>query len=95
MRDLVREREVRLASLVQPLFVADAGQPRGEIASMPGIFRYDVDGAVAECAELAALGIRAVLLFGIPDFKDAARIVRARSERCRRARDRGDQRGAT
>ncbi|MDQ2907810.1 MAG: porphobilinogen synthase [Candidatus Eremiobacteraeota bacterium] len=72
MRDLVREADVRIPSLVQPLFVADDAQPRGEIPSMPGIFRYEVAGAVAECSELAALGLRAVLLFGIPDFKDAA-----------------------
>jgi porphobilinogen synthase len=71
MRALVREHEVRISSLVQPLFIADEGQPRGEIASMPGIFRHSVDGAVAEARELRALGINAVLLFGIPDFKDA------------------------
>ncbi|MBC5800137.1 MAG: porphobilinogen synthase [Candidatus Eremiobacteraeota bacterium] len=71
MRDLVRERDVRIASLVQPLFVADTNQPRGPIASMPGIERYSIDGAVEECRKLAALGLRAVLLFGIPDFKDA------------------------
>ena len=71
MRDLVREHEVRIASLVQPLFIADENQPRGEITSMPGVFRFSVDEAVAECRELAALGLRAVLLFGIPDFKDA------------------------
>ena len=71
LRDLVREHEVRVASLVQPLFIADDKQPRGEISSMPGVFRYSVDEAVAECRELYALGIRAVLLFGIPDFKDA------------------------
>jgi porphobilinogen synthase len=71
LRDLVREHEVRTASLVQPLFVADENQPKGEISSMPGVFRFSVPDAVAECRELAALGIRAVLLFGIPDFKDA------------------------
>ncbi len=71
MRELVREREVRIASLVQPLFIADDNQKRGEISSMPGVYRYSVDGAVAECRELVALGLRAVLLFGIPDFKDA------------------------
>jgi porphobilinogen synthase len=71
MRELVREHEVRIASLVQPLFVADEGQPKGEISSMPGVFRFPVDGVVAECRELYTLGIRAVLLFGIPDFKDA------------------------
>ncbi len=71
MRALVRENEVRIASLVQPLFVADDAQPKGEISSMPGILRFSVEGAVAECRELFALGVRSVLLFGIPDFKDA------------------------
>jgi porphobilinogen synthase len=71
MRALVRENRVHVEQLVQPIFVADDGQSKGEIASMPGIFRYSVDGAVAEARELSALGLRAVLLFGIPDFKDA------------------------
>jgi porphobilinogen synthase len=71
MRSLVRENEVRLASLVQPLFIADDAQTKGEISSMPGVYRYSVNDAVAECRELFALGIRSVLLFGIPDFKDA------------------------
>jgi len=71
LRELVREHEVRIASLVQPLFIADDNQSKGEISSMPGVFRYSVEDAVGECRELYALGIRAVLLFGIPDFKDA------------------------
>lgn len=71
MRDFVREREVRIAGLVQPLFIVDEHQPAGEIASMPGVFRFRVADAVAECRELAAVGVNAVLLFGIPDFKDA------------------------
>jgi porphobilinogen synthase len=71
MRALVREHSVRISQLVQPLFVADTAQPAGEIASMPGIERYTVAGAVAEARSLAALGIGAVLLFGIPDRKDA------------------------
>jgi porphobilinogen synthase len=71
MRELVREHDVRIASLVQPLFIADEHQSKGEIASMPGVFRYNVHDAVAECHELWRLGLRAVLLFGIPDFKDA------------------------
>jgi porphobilinogen synthase len=71
MRAFVREREVRIGGLVQPLFVVDDNQRVGEIASMPGVFRYRVADAVAECRELAAVGVNAVLLFGIPDFKDA------------------------
>jgi porphobilinogen synthase len=71
LRELVREREVRIGSLVQPLFVADDGQPATEIASMPGVRRWRTAEAVEECRALAALGVRAVLLFGIPDRKDA------------------------
>jgi porphobilinogen synthase len=71
MRELVREHEVRVGSLVQPLFVAEDGQPAGEIASMPGVRRFRVAEAVEEGRALARLGIRAVLLFGIPDIKDA------------------------
>jgi porphobilinogen synthase len=71
LRELVREREVRIGSLVQPLFIADDGQPATEISSMPGVRRYRVPAAVDECRALWALGIRGVLLFGIPDHKDA------------------------
>jgi porphobilinogen synthase len=71
LRALVREHDVRPSSLIQPLFVADEGQTKGEISSMPGIQRFSVAGAVAEARELHALGIGGVLLFGIPDFKDA------------------------
>jgi porphobilinogen synthase len=71
IRDLVRETHVPVSSLVQPVFVVDEGRPCGEIASMPGIFRYSVDEAVEECRTLAQLGIRAVLLFGVPGRKDA------------------------
>jgi porphobilinogen synthase len=71
LRALVRENEVRISSLIQPMFVAAEGQPIGEIASMPGISRFSVDGAVGEARELLALGINAVMLFGIPDRKDA------------------------
>jgi len=70
LRELVREREVRIGSLVQPLFIADDGQPATEIPSMPGIRRFRVPDAVDECRALSALGIRGVLLFGIPDHKD-------------------------
>ncbi|MBV8600491.1 MAG: porphobilinogen synthase [Candidatus Eremiobacteraeota bacterium] len=71
MRDLVREASVKLGGLVQPLFVVEGTGIRAPISSMPGIARLSGDAAVAECRELLGLGIRAVLLFGIPDFKDA------------------------
>lgn len=72
IRALVREHHVRIDHLVQPLFVAERTADAGPIASMPGISRFTVEGAVAEARELFALGISAVLLFGIPELKDAS-----------------------
>jgi porphobilinogen synthase len=71
IRGLVRENRVHAGQLVMPLFVVERAADAGPIASMPGIARHDVAGAVAECRELFALGIGSVLLFGIPATKDA------------------------
>ncbi len=57
--------------LVAPMFVVERAADAGPIASMPGISRFTVDGAVAEARELFGLGIRSTLLFGIPSHKDA------------------------
>ena len=72
MRDLVREHRVTVSQLIQPLFVAADPSAAGPIRTLPGIERHTVQGAVREARELHALGVRAVLLFGIPQFKDAA-----------------------
>jgi porphobilinogen synthase len=72
LRDMVRETQVNLAGLVQPLFIVSGSGVRDPISSMPGVARISADVAVAEARELASAGIRAVLLFGIPDFKDAS-----------------------
>jgi porphobilinogen synthase len=71
VRSLVREHHVRVDRLVQPLFVVARASDAGPISSMPGISRLTVDAAVAEARELFDLGVRSVLLFGIPEFKDA------------------------
>jgi porphobilinogen synthase len=71
MRGLVRETRVNRDGLVQPLFVVEGTNVVQPIGSMPGISRLSVDAAVRECRELDAAGVKAVLLFGIPDFKDA------------------------
>jgi porphobilinogen synthase len=68
LRDLVRETELSAARLIAPLFVASTGGP---IELMPGVSRLTISGAVAAAGELAALGVPGVLLFGIPDHKDA------------------------
>jgi porphobilinogen synthase len=67
MRALVRETRINPDGLVQPLFVVGGSGVVAPIGSMPGVSRYSVDTVVRECRELDAVGVRAVLLFGIPD----------------------------
>jgi porphobilinogen synthase len=71
LRGLVRETELSTSHLVYPMFVvAGAAQRRAPIAELPGIDHLSIDGAVEEAGEAAALGIPAVLLFGLPAAKD-------------------------
>jgi porphobilinogen synthase len=67
LRDLVRETRLDVADFVQPLFVAP--EPL-ENRDLPPMSRVTVEGALAEADELTSLGVRALLLFGIPDEKD-------------------------
>jgi porphobilinogen synthase len=70
LRGLVRETELSPRQLVLPLFVSDTGPAREPIATMPGVERLSLTAAVAEAREAAALGIAAVMLFGVPTEKD-------------------------
>jgi porphobilinogen synthase len=70
LRELVRETELTPEHLVQPLFVTAGEGVREPIEAMPGIERLSISETVAEVTELAAAGVRAVLLFGIPATKD-------------------------
>ena len=67
LRSLVRETRLALDDFVMPLFVAPEPLPND---ALPGMARYTVDGLVREVDELAGLGVRAVILFGIPEEKD-------------------------
>jgi porphobilinogen synthase len=71
-RRMVRETVVDVDDLIYPLFAVHGTGVAREVASMPGVFQYSVDRLVKEAAEVAALGIPAVILFGIPRVKDAA-----------------------
>jgi porphobilinogen synthase len=71
LRGLVRETELAADRFVLPMFVSEAGSAREQIATMPGVERLSVASAVEEAREAAALGIAAVMLFGIPAEKDA------------------------
>src|SRR3954451_12952641 len=70
MRDLVRETELAAYHLVYPMFVELGTDSRTPIEAMPGIDRLSINHAVEEAGEAVALGIPAVLLFGIPAHKD-------------------------
>ncbi len=71
LRAFARETDLTPADLIYPLFVVPGQQVRQEIGSMPGQFNLSVDEAVGEARAARALGIPAVLLFGIPETKDA------------------------
>jgi porphobilinogen synthase len=71
LRGLVRETRLDPADLIYPMFVAHGIDRREPIATMPGIDRLSIAHAVGEAADAAALGIPAVLLFGLPASKDA------------------------
>ncbi|MDQ4040737.1 MAG: porphobilinogen synthase [Actinomycetota bacterium] len=70
LRDLVRETDLSVAHLVQPLFVEHGLDRRTPIEAMPGIDRLSINHAVEEAGELHSLGVPGVLLFGIPAAKD-------------------------
>jgi porphobilinogen synthase len=70
LRGLVRETHVSAARLVLPLFVSEGAAARAPIATMPGVARLSLAAAVEEASEAAALGIRGVMLFGVPAEKD-------------------------
>jgi porphobilinogen synthase len=71
LRRMVRETRLSRDDLVLPLFVVEGRGVREPVASMPGVSRHSVDSLVTECKEVRALGIPAVILFGIPGAKDA------------------------
>jgi porphobilinogen synthase len=70
LRGLVRETRLDAGDLILPLFVTHGTDRREPISTMPGIERLSIEHAVTEAAEAAALGIPAVMLFGIPADKD-------------------------
>ena len=72
LRGLVRETRLAPEMLVAPIFVRAGRSVHEEITTMPGQHRVSVDGLARRADELLSAGVRAVLLFGLPDVKDAA-----------------------
>jgi porphobilinogen synthase len=70
IRSLVRETVVRPEDLIYPLFIVPNSREKSEIGSMPGVFQLRVREAVEEARRAYDAGVRAVLLFGLPERKD-------------------------
>jgi porphobilinogen synthase len=71
LRGLIRETRLSAAGLVYPMFVCPGSKTRQEVSSMPGIYQQSADQIVEECREVEGLGIPGVILFGLPETKDA------------------------
>ena len=70
IRDLVSETRLSADELIYPMFAAPGKGVREEVPSMPGIYKQSIDNIVKEAREAEALGVKSVLLFGIPEHKD-------------------------
>ncbi len=70
-RSLIRETTLSADHLIYPLFVQPGNKVKDEVSSMPGVFRISVDQLGAEAKECMDLGVNNVILFGLPEKKDA------------------------
>ncbi len=71
LRGLVRETRLTVANFIYPMFVCPGATVRQEVSSMPGVFQQSADKIVEDCREVELLGIPGVILFGLPETKDA------------------------
>ena len=70
LRDMVRENHVRVDELIYPVFVTEENDVIQEVPSMPGICQYSLDHVLEEIGRAVEVGIKGILLFGIPVHKD-------------------------
>jgi porphobilinogen synthase len=71
LRGLARETRLSAAGFIYPLFVCPGKKVRKEVSSMPGVYQMSADQLVEECREVESLGIPGIILFGLPESKDA------------------------
>jgi len=71
MRRLVRETKLSIDDFIYPIFAVEGTNIKKEVPSMPGVYQYSIDRLDEELDEVHALGIPALMVFGIPDEKDA------------------------
>ena len=70
LRSLAQETRISVSDFIYPVFVTHGRGVRNPIDPMPGMYQLSLDNLIAEVGEVAALGIDAVLLFGLPANKD-------------------------
>jgi porphobilinogen synthase len=70
MRALVRETNLHINDLIYPLFIIEGENIKNEVKSMPGVYQISLDNLQAEMDEIVSLGIKSILLFGVPNEKD-------------------------
>ncbi|WP_314351092.1 porphobilinogen synthase [Campylobacter showae] len=71
IREMVRETSVSASDFIYPLFIVEGKSIKKEISSMPGVFQMSLDEILKECEIVRNLGIKAIILFGIPSLKDS------------------------
>ena len=71
LRRMVMENRLSVLDFVYPIFVTHGHGIKNIVGPMPGVYQFSLDSLVAEAGEIAALGIPAVLLFGLPEMKNA------------------------
>jgi len=70
IREMISETSLKPSDFMYPIFVTEGKNIRNEISSMPGIFQLSAENVLKECEEVLKLGVRSVILFGIPGHKD-------------------------
>jgi len=71
LRDLLQETHLNVNDFIYPLFIKSGNGLKKEVDSMPGVYQMSIDVAINECNSLKELGLKAIILFGIPDIKDS------------------------
>lgn len=70
IREMISETSLNITDFIYPLFISEEKNLKKEISSMPGIFQHSIESAVKECETALNLGVKSVILFGIPVHKD-------------------------
>ena len=71
LRSLVRETRLDATDFIMPIFITEGEGVQEEISSMPGVYHWSLDTMERELAEIAEVGVQSVMVFGVPDHKDA------------------------